>query len=415
MRSIIASLLICATGVALSQPVHLVPHPVFDATTVATVQVFIHPDSLARILDPANADSDHEYPATVVFENELIRDSLVNVGFRLRGNTSRDSRKKSFKVSINAFESGRSFAGLEKINLNGEHNDPTIVRAKVAWDLFRGAGIPASRAAHARLFINGEYRGLYLNVEHIDEEFVKPRFGNNDGSLYKCLWPADLTFRSSDPNAYKFTSDGRRTYELHITDEADDYADLARFIAVLNQTPDAAFRDSIERIFNVNSLLRVLAVDIATASWDNYWFLQNNFYLYRNTATGRFEFIPYDYDNTFGIWWSDILSGVDWTMRNVYAWGHPTEPRPLVRRILSVPEYRSRLTFYLRRLLNNGYTETTLHPSIDSLHALITPAAEADSFRSCRACLMRHPLSLRARPWPFASSWRTKRHPPRWP
>ncbi len=382
MRSLSIAILATATSLAFAQPVRLAPHSIFDATTVGTVRVFIHPDSLALILDPANADSDHEYPATVVFENELIRDSLVNVGFRLRGNTSRDSQKKSFKVSINAFESGRSFAGLEKMNLNGEHNDPSIVRAKVAWDLFNGAGIPASRASHARLFINGLYRGLYINVEHIDEQFVKVRFGNNDGSLYKCLWPASLSYLGDDPGLYKFTSDGRRAYELHITDEADDYTDLARFISVLNLTPDATFADSIQRVFNVNSLLRVLAVDIATGSWDNYWFLQNNFYLYHNTTTGLFEYIPYDYDNTFGIWWSGILSGVDWSTRNVYAWGHPTEARPLTRRILAVPEFRARLTFFLRRLLNAGYADAPLHQRIDSLHTLITPAAEADSFRT---------------------------------
>ena len=342
----------------------------------------IHPDSLARILDPANVDSDHEYPATMVFEKGQQKDTLVNVGFRLRGNTSRYSQKKSFKISINAFEPGRGYAGLDKFDLNGEHNDPSVVRAKIAWDLFQSAGIPASRAVHTQLFINGQYRGLYINVEHIDEHFVKPRYGNNDGSLYKCLWPADLTYHGADPNLYKFTEGSRRTYELHITDGADDYTDLARFITVLHATPDNAFADSIQQVFNVNSLLRVLAVDIATGSWDNYWFLKNNFYLYHNTATGLFEYIPYDYDNTFGIWWDGILSGVDWSTRSLYAWGHPAEQRPLTRRILAVPEFRARLTFYLHRLLTMAYNESLLFPRIDSLHTFITPAAEADSFRT---------------------------------
>lgn len=322
---------------AVAQRTALPPHPVFHDGLVGTVHITIHPDSLALILDPVNADSDHEYPATMIFENSQLKDTLVNIGFRLRGNTSRVSQKKSFKVSINAFESGRAFAGLEKLNLNGEHNDPSIIRAKLSWDLFQSAGVPASRAAHTRLFINGQYRGLYINVEHIDEQFVRPRFGNNDGSLYKCLWPADLTYHGTDPNVYKFMEGSRRTYELHITDEADDYSDLARFITVLNATPDIAFADSIQQVFNVNSLLRVLAVDIATGSWDNYWFLKNNYYLYHNTATGLFEYIPYDYDNTFGIWWSGILSGVDWASRSPYAWGHPTEQRPLTRRILIAP------------------------------------------------------------------------------
>jgi hypothetical protein len=62
MRSIAISLLITATAVALAQPVRLATHPVVNATTIATVRVMVHPDSLAGILDPANADSDHAYP-----------------------------------------------------------------------------------------------------------------------------------------------------------------------------------------------------------------------------------------------------------------------------------------------------------------------------------------------------------------
>ena len=36
------------------------------------------------------------------------------MGFRLRGNTSRSSAKKSFKVDFNHFVPGRDFFGIEK-------------------------------------------------------------------------------------------------------------------------------------------------------------------------------------------------------------------------------------------------------------------------------------------------------------
>ena len=378
-------LVILAGAVLLPAPAAAQPpgfHPVYNDSVVATVRILIDPDSLARILDPANAESDHEYPATFVFDNGRLRDTVLEVGFRLRGNTSRDARKKSFKVSINTFHRGRKYHGLEKLNLNGEHNDPSIVRAKLSWDLFGDLGAPASRAAHTRLFINGRYYGLYINVEHVDENFAEARFGNGDGNLYKCLWPADLTWRGSDPNAYKFTSDNRRVYELTINEELDDYTDLAQFIGVLTQTAAADFPLAIQRVFDVNSYLRVLAADVATGSWDDYWFLKNNYYLYHNTALDKFQFIPYDYDNTFGIWWSGIMAGVDWGTRPVYAWGHPTEPRPLATRLLAVPAFRDRFSFYLNRLLQRFYTEPRLVPRIDALHTLITPAAEADSFRT---------------------------------
>ena len=63
-------------------------------------------------------------------------DNFDQVGFRLRGNTSRYAQKKSFKVSMNTF-SNLKFLGLEKLNLNGEHNDPSIIRSKLCWDIFR--------------------------------------------------------------------------------------------------------------------------------------------------------------------------------------------------------------------------------------------------------------------------------------
>jgi hypothetical protein len=381
-KSIVSiALLLCLSGAETrsQQPPF---HPVFNDATVATIRILIHPDSLAAILDPANADSDHEYPATFLFDNGVIRDSLTNVGFRLRGNTSRDARKKSFKISVNTFVAGRKFFGLEKLNVNSEHNDPSIIRAKVCWDLFATSGVKASRSNHARLFINSTYFGLYINVEHIDENFVRERFGNNDGNLYKCLWPADLAYLGADPNLYKRVSGGRRLYELETNKQLDDYSDLANFISVLNLTSSTDFPVAIQRVFNVNGFLRSLAVDVATGSWDNYWFLKNNYYLYRNTATGKFEWIPYDYDNTLGIWWTAIMGGVNWGTRNIYSWGHPSEPRPLTTRLLGVPEFRNRFSFYLNRFVQRHYLEARMFPRIDSIHTMITPAAEADTFRT---------------------------------
>jgi len=357
-------------------------NPVYTDTTIAKIYIEIDPDSLTQIFHPDSAESDHEYPATCIFNNGIINDTLENIGFRLRGNTSRYAQKKSFKVSINSFESGRKFYGLEKLNLNGEHNDPSIIRSKLCWDIFNQWGVPSSRASHAKLYINNVYYGLYINVEHIDENFVKVRFANNDGNLYKCLWPADLMYLGSDPNLYKLTEGNRRVYELKINDEIDDYTDLAHFISILNLTPDSLFAQEIQQIFNVNGFLKSLAVDVVVGSWDDYWFLKNNYYLYHNTATGKFEYIPYDYDNTFGIWWDAILPGIDWGTRDIYRWGNPHELRPLANRILAVDEFSNRFSFYLNRLFFQNFNPNKLNSQIDSIHTMITPAAELDSFRT---------------------------------
>ncbi|MEQ9263924.1 MAG: CotH kinase family protein [Balneolaceae bacterium] len=351
---------------------------VFDDTVLSEVFIIIDQDSLDEILDPSNQLSKYEYPATFIFKKGIETDTVRNIGFRLRGNTSRSSQKKSFKVSFNTFESGRKYYGLEKMNLNGEHNDPSIIRSKISWDIFGEIGLPAPRANHVRLYINDEFYGLYINVEHIDEEFVQDRFGSNAGNLYKCLWPADLSFRTTNPKSYKFVSNGRRAYDLKTNREEDDYSDIAFLITFFETASDTRFENEIEDYLNVDGLLRWMAVDILTGNWDNYWYNQNNFYLYNNPIENRFEFIPYDYDNTLGI---DFL-GQNWATRDINNWAPSGQNRPLTRRILEVEEYKNRLNFYLNKFTSEVFTEDALFAEIDRIKLLVQNAASADTYRT---------------------------------
>ena len=337
---------------------------VFDDTSVGEVKIIIDPTYLDYILAAENSDSDSLFPATFIFKNAVIAgDTLYNVGFRIRGNTSRQSAKKSFKVDINHFVSGCQFYNLEKLNFNGEHNDPSIMRSKLCWDLFQAIGLPASRANYVKLFINDEYRGLYINVEHIDDEFVQKRFGNQNGNLYKCLYPADLDYLGSDPLYYKSKPSDRRTYDLKTNKTVDDYSDLAHFIDVLNNTPQAKLQQELEKVFHVENFLKWMALNVLVGSWDDYWYLKNNYYLYHNTSTDQFEFIPYDYDNTYGVDWV----GGDWGTRDIYNWGNQSEVRPLVTRILNVAEYKNTYTQYLSEFIDNEFAFAIREPRIDQL------------------------------------------------
>ena len=140
---------------AFSQPSFPPNMPVFDSSQVARVDILINPDTLAFIYD--NPESDIDFRASFIFNNGTILDTIDEVGFQLRGNTSRYSQKKSFRVSFNTFVQGRKFHGLEKLNLNGEHNDPSIIRSRLCWETLRGFGIAAPRSSHTEVYINGNY------------------------------------------------------------------------------------------------------------------------------------------------------------------------------------------------------------------------------------------------------------------
>jgi hypothetical protein len=348
--------------------------PFYMDTVVPRIDIAIHPDTLIWIYE--NPDSEIEFHAVFVFNNGSVIDTIETVGFRLRGNTSRYSAKKSFKVSLNTFVSGQKYYGVEKINLNGEHNDPTIMRSKVMWDILRKFGIPAPRANHVQLYINGNYHGLYLNVEHIDEEFVLSRFGNNDGNLYKCLYPADLNYISSNPDDYKLIENGRRVYELKTNEGVDDYSDLASFINVVNNAADNHLICQMDEVFNTYDYLKMISADLFCGDWDGYIYNKNNYYLYHNTATNKIEFIPYDVDNTFGIDWFDI----DWTTRDIYNWQPSGESRPIYTRLVNHPDLRNQFTFYADLLINNVLNLDSLIQSIEVRKNMIAPYVTDDPY-----------------------------------
>jgi spore coat protein CotH len=348
---------------------------VFDDSGVPRVDILIHPDTLEWIYE--NVESYIEWHATFIFQRNDYVDTVENIGFRLRGNTSRYSSKKSFKISFNTFEQGRKWHDLEKLNLNGEHNDPSIMRSKLSWDLLRAMNIPAPRSNHVRLYINGNYHGLYINVEHIDEEFADSRFDNQDGNLYKCLYPADLVYKGSNPDLYKEEIYGRRAYELKTNTGIDDYSDLAEFIDQLNNTPAGTFFCSMDESINVFDYLKIAAADVFIGNWDGYIYNKNNFYLYFNTEFNKFEYIPYDLDNTFGIDWMNR----DWATRDIYDWQqHGSELRPLYTRILENDELKGLYSSYMNQIIWEHMNPDVLFARLDSLMNRIAPFVEMDPY-----------------------------------
>ncbi|MEW6196828.1 MAG: CotH kinase family protein [Bacteroidota bacterium] len=326
-----------------------------------------------------NPDSDVMRKCTVRILNEHFDETIEDVGIRIRGNTSRYAQKKSFKLSFNEFVPGREFYDVDEMNLNGEHNDPSITRAKICWDIFQDIGMNASRASHAAVYINTIYHGLYISVEHVDDEFLQKNYSDDTGNLWKCLYPADLTYRGTDPNSYKFYSGTHRTYDLTTNEDQDDYSQLAKLIRIINQTPLNSLPDSLESILFIDEFLKYEAVNILVGSWDEYWSLMNNYYLYYEPSKKKFHWLPYDYDNTLGISWI----GIDWTQADPYYFPQIANgERPLIERMLQLPEYRNLYTHFIEFYRNNVLNLPYLYLRIDSLKNMIDEYANSDTYRT---------------------------------
>ncbi len=359
-------------------PLFAQSNALFDDQKICEIRVEMPADSLSYMIE--HLVNDHYTPAMFIFVDGNMRDTLQQVGIRLRGNTSLQAQKKSFKFSFNEFVSGRKYQGVKKINLRGSHNDPTMVREKLFYDVWNKTDMPHRRIAFVKFYLNGEYRGLYSNVEEIDKEWLEDAFGVDTGNLYKCTYPADLNYMGDNQATYKaiMNNPEERAYDLSTNETEDDYSRLVQLIATLNQPVDAAFGEHISAILNVQSVLKSFALDIATGNWDDYFYNKNNYYLYDNPATGKFEFFTFDTDNTFGVDWL----GKDWAKRNCLSWQKSGEPRPLATKLLAVPAFKNQFIHYLDSISRYITYPDSIFPHINALHNLVTPAAFNDTYRT---------------------------------
>ena len=135
-----------------------------------------------------------------------------------------------------------------------------------------------------------------------------------------------------------------------------------------------AYREAVEQILDVWAFLRWASTNVLLGSWDNYFATPANYYLYNSGPQGAhkkffdapyFTFIPWDYDNSFGIdysgtdWqYTDLL---DWPANTVRYWhrdGHPdtTSRIPLVQNILVHHGFVQYYLDHLEHLLSTDFT-----------------------------------------------------------
>ncbi len=350
-----------------------IPHPLnnhaFLQNEIAEIHISVNNANLNTLLGDS-LYTDHHFPATFYYHSSVHNDTIQNVGFRVRGNTSRGADKKSFKISFNEYMQGKKFKGIEKMNLIGQHNDPSLLRYWLSLNILTENNLISSRSSFIKLYINGEYKGVYLNVEHIDDEFIQKRFiGNDQGNLYKCTWGADLKYIGSNPSSYF------GAYELKTNKVANDFSKLIQFIDSLNHIDDEDFPCFIEENFEVEMYLKTLAAEMIIGHWDGYAFNKNNYYLYRQPSNGKFVFIEYDMDNTFGIDWF----GIDWANRDFNSW-HNTN-RPIIVRLFSYPFYRDFFNSHLDQILTD-LNSSDWYNELQQKVNLLSSAVQSDTYYS---------------------------------
>ena len=166
---------------------------------------------------------------------------------------------------------------------------------------------------------------------------------------------------------------------LKTNENKPDHSALFRLLDVLNNEPDETFAEEIEKVLDVDQILRFLAVSATLVHLDNYTGTGHNYYLYE--VDGRFTIIPWDLNMTFGAFNAglDAEAIINFLIDEPTA--GPVADRPLVARLLTVPEFLEIYHGYITELINGPFSIEVMGPRIDEIAKMIGPYVKADTLK----------------------------------
>jgi hypothetical protein len=270
--------------------------PFFDGSVVHDLFLAINPRDWASLKEHF-LDNTY-YPADFKWNGQTTR----SIGIRSRGTGSRSGVKPGLRFDFDYYTSDQKFLGLKSFILRNNTQDPSGMRERLSMELFKRMGLAAEREAHARLYINNVYVGLFTIVESLDKTFLTKNFNENDGHLYEYAFdntnptPFDFGYPGADAALYTPVPFKPETLESDPQGQV-----LERLFWTANIAGDAVWRTSIEEFLDMKKFIRHLAIENFLAEEDGLTgdYGPNNFYFYRFLNTNKFTFLPWDKSNTF--------------------------------------------------------------------------------------------------------------------
>ncbi len=213
-------------------------------------------------------------------------DTLNKVVIRKKGFLGSLSRSKpSFKFDFDELQDGRTYQHMTRMTLNNNRQDPSNARQCMAYDLFRAAGLVAPRCNLARVTVNGEFYGIYTNVEPIKKPFLKLNYGDKSGNLYEAQI-ADFGQFSGDK------------FEKKTNEKENGRSDL-QAVADAFSLPEEHVIPALAELIDLEEFVRFWAMETLLGHWDSASGNANNFYIYQSPVDNLFHFIPWGADASF--------------------------------------------------------------------------------------------------------------------
>ncbi|MCS5659985.1 MAG: CotH kinase family protein, partial [Dehalococcoidia bacterium] len=285
-------------------------------------------------------------------------DVYKEVGVRLKGGPGsfrmlEGNSKAAFTVKFNHFVKGQRFHGLRRIILNNAVQDPTYMCEYIGYGLFRDAGVPAPRIGYATVAVNQEPYGLYVQVEAVSNDFLKRWYSKTEGNLYEGSFRDVVEWRELDLDS----NQGR-----------ENRRDLRRLAKSIEKADDNNPWESLADYVDLGNFTRFIALEQLVNHWDGYT-QTNNYRMYYNPETKKFEFFPHGADQLF----QDVRGNIFGDQRGI-----------LSRALVQTDSGKQRYCQMMNQLLEQVWDESKIKSRIAETYRLIHPYIVTDLEKSRR-------------------------------
>jgi len=314
--------------------------------------------------------------ATLVVELNNNKKSFNEVTFSVGGESSRCYNKVGYNIKID--DKNNDLYGRTQLKLRPDALDPTYLRTKLVSDIHKKLGIKCISSNYAILYINDEYIGLFIMNDAYKKSWIKYEYGEKKTtSLYK------------GGNNLELHSEGRFENE---DEKTTDLTEIKELLSAIDQAKSAA---DIEDIFEVDQFINEIAIEYLLGSWDNFN-NGNNYYLYKQ-PNGKWIYLTYDFDNSFGMNMDTIFVGAilpdfpermaqfnmdypNYSIKEYFKLHHRPEP-PHIIDILIMKD-PTRFEKALSGIVEKVFNPATLYPHIDELKKFIKSSVKKEKVRN---------------------------------
>ena len=255
--------------------------------------------------------------------------------------------KVGLTLNFDVFEpDAPRFHGLKKLHLNNSVQDPTWLSELVCGHMFRTVGVPAARAAHALVDLNGRKLGLYVIMESMDKDFLSLYFRSPRGNLYGQSGGCEVT-----DNIERMGGEG-----------PPDWADLRALAAAVQEKDPIKRLRRLQEKLDVDRFLSFMALEIMLCHWDGYTFARHNYRVYQDVDSDHAVFLPHDMDQMLGDPNIPVLPGVNGLV---------------CQAVFNTPDLRSRYRDQFFAIFTNAFVVADLTNRINQTVTNLLPKVKA--------------------------------------